>query len=247
MYNSIFPDPQWFPKDPEICKTDYYKSVYKCFTKLWQLGILYRSAGQCLALSDLMQKFLKGEGIESELFECNLMVQNKQTDNYTFIGYEYDHTVDYNCNPTDSISNGILKDHVVVITKTEIPILIDLTCSFIDQNYPFIIQPILNTVEGKITIDLPTSEWVYSRKNHSHLPVLYQDSILNRIKKDIEIDKNLNLMLSKINLINKIIIVLTITVTLNFIRGTHDYYQKYVIKDNGWGPNPNYVNQSTKP
>lgn len=247
MYTSIVPNSNWFVKDPSILNSDYYKSIIKCFNKLWTLGILHRSVGQCLALSDLMCKLLKGEGIESELFECSLLVENKITGNYTFIGYEFDSQVDRYGKQTNDIVDTILKDHVVVVTKTEIPIIIDLTCSFLDERYPFILQPLLENEDGCYEIDFETSKWIYTKKQHSHVPIIYQENILNRIKRDTKIDNELKEVCKKLNKINYIILMLCAIAITNFIRGGIDFYAKYINKTNGWGPDPNYIHQSIKP
>lgn len=242
MQNSILPNSEWFSKDPKVCNTNYYKIIVKCFTKLWQLGVLHRSAGQCLAISDVVSKLLKSEGIESEIFECNLLIQNKLTGSFNFIGYEYDANIDCNGVSTNIVNDGVLKNHIVVITKTEVPIIIDLTCTYIDTQYPFIIQPILDYDKNDtFVIDLPTSEWTYSKKEHTHVPFLYQNSIIERIKKDNLLDKELKLILSKLNKINYIVVLLSVIASVNFIRGAYDFHSKYINKTNGWGPDPNYI------
>lgn len=246
-YQGVIPNPNWFPKEPEIVNSSYLKSIVKVFNRLWSLGVLHRSAGQCLALTDITLKLLKGEGVECEIFECCLLVQNKVTGNFTFVGYEYDSIYDINGEKTEDIPTTILKDHVVLITKTEVPILIDLTCTFIDDHQPFIIRPYVTDEKDNVIINLDTSEWIYTRKQHSHVPILMQNNIIDRIKKDTQIDSELKTICLKLNRLNYIIIMLCVVAVTNFLRGGADFYQKYINKTNGWGPDPTYIHQPTKP
>jgi hypothetical protein len=206
-------------------QTDYYKKIKNVVNELYLSGLVETGSGYCLSMSDIVHKLLHKEGIESTLVECNLMVIVKNPPGLYLMGYKGFHENTYD-------STKKMENHIVCVTKTEIPILIDLSISHIDKNVFFICSPILNveTHTNLAEFEFESSTWTYTERLNSELPRLHQKSIINRIKEDQRITK-------EIKFIKLIIISLFAISSANFVRGVYDFYQKYVNDSNGFGPN----------
>lgn len=212
----------------ELKKYDFYNQILEVVSDLHNMGVLSKSSGQCFAISDIVSKLLKNRGIDCVLVECNLLMINKRNNSLNLIGYDKN-----SIDPRNMINN-----HIVCITKTEVPILIDLSVPFLSQDNPYIIE-VANYKNGNIgEYDYENSYWVYSEKTFSQIPLLHQKSIVDRIKKDIEVDDKLENIDVSISKLRKFIIITIGLVLLNFIRGFYDFNQKYIIKNNGFGPIP---------
>lgn len=193
-------------------------------------GVVSKSRGYCLGVSDLMQKTLLQQGIKSKLVECKLSVIFNNVPEMIVIGHN-DSGFEENCG-LDEMST-----HVVVITETEVPYLIDLSIGHIDKAIPYIVRP-LNAPDNQVPciseFEFPTSTWTYHEKQNKLLPKLHEASILNRIKTDNQIKKD-------ISTFRLFLIALSVITSLNFVRGSYDFYQKYINKTNGFGPSKQLV------
>ena len=69
------------------------------------------------------------------------------------------------------------------------------------------------------------------------MPGLHQQSILERIETDLKVESRICENEKQIKLIQRIAIAVLCVSSINLIRGSYDHYQKYVVKDNGFGPN----------
>lgn len=218
----------------KITNQPYFKNIEVLVKIFEDSGMTFRSAGHCMAMSDLVQRLLLEQGIESYLVECTLSVISKDEFlKLRVLGHD-----------TSSKKNEMqVETHVVCVTKTKVPILIDLSIGYITKEVKHIVYPIfesnVSNEDNIVTIDLGHSVWIYNKRKISNLPELHEKSILKRIQTDIKIDKN-------IKLINKILIGVGIITSLNFIRGTYDFYQKYLNKTNGFGPVPVQVDKTIK-
>ena len=213
----------------KIKKEPYYKNIESLVKIFEESGMIFRSTGHCMAMSDLVQRLLSEQGIESYLLECTLTVITR--DPFT--------KVDFLGHDTDSYKNKQqVETHVVCITKTKIPILIDLSIGYITKKVNYVVFPIfeelISNPENILTIDFGHSLWIYNKRALSNLPELHEKSIINRIDTDIKTDE-------KFKKVFGILCFLIVITTLNFIRGTYDHYQKYINKTNGFGPNKTIV------
>lgn len=195
---------------------NYYIKTKEVVENLRHSGMLRYGSGYCLSMSDVILKLLHKEGINAELVECNLMVMLKNPPGIFLVGYKGFH--ENNFNPEHRIEN-----HVVCITKTKIPILIDLSLSHVDHQIPYICEPILeeHSHTDLAEFDFETSTWTYQSRENSELPKLHQKSIINRIKTDIRVDK-------EIKFIKYFLFVLFSVSSLNFIRGAYDFYYTFI-------------------
>jgi hypothetical protein len=119
-----------------------------------------------------------------------------------------------------------LDTHVVVVTKTSIPMLIDLSIYGVLPNLvPYICERVTNmSSEDILSLDLGHSTWIYKIKEINKIPRMYQKSIVDRFKTDRSVQRSL--------LFLKIwIIIVTAVTTLNAIRGAYDFYHVHVVRD----------------
>jgi hypothetical protein len=212
-------------RDEELRKTPYYNKAISIIQGLWNSGVIQRAPGQCLSVSDMMYKLLTFEGVPCKIVECNLIVWSKNKPKLDVVGFENL----LGCDP------NMINTHVICVTNTEIPMLIDLSISNIDPNIPFICER-LKSEDFQILsqYEFENSTWKYGHKQTSAIPELHQKTILERINYDNQIDK-------KFKVITKVIIGLSIITILNFIRGGADFYYKYINRNNGFGPGQHKV------
>jgi hypothetical protein len=213
-------------KNHPVTETEYFKIIKGVVDNLKTSGMLEAGSGYCLSMSDIILKLLHKQGIKSKLVECNLMVTLKNPPGMFLMGYPGFNQNNYN-------SEKMMQTHIVCITETEVPILIDTSISHIDKSIPYICAPILRNFEhtNLTEYDFETSTWTYTEREDVdiELPKLHQKSIIDRIKKDGEIQK-------QISTIQKIVIIALSISSMNFMRGAFDFYQTYVNQNNDWGP-----------
>ena len=213
-------------KNHPVIQTEYFKTIKNVVDGLIVSGMVDAGSGYCLSMSDIVLKLLHKEGIKSRLVECSLMVTLKSPPGMYLMGYPGFGASNYD-------SERMMQTHIVCVTETEIPILIDLSISHIDKNIQYICAPILKNFEhtNLTEYDFETSTWTYTQKESTdvELPKLHQKSILDRIKTD-------QLVSSELKLVKKLIIFALTVSSLNFIRGTYDFYQTYINQYNDWGP-----------
>lgn len=215
---------EYYFNNPRLSDSIEYQQIIGTIRDLYINGVIQRSSGYCLSSSDMVYKILSANGIKSRIVECSLVIKTHNPPTLNIVGED---------NLFEITSSNIMNSHVVVITETEVPMIIDLSIGHLYEytNVPFILDELVEDTERKSVykITYPNSTWVYQEKSNSKVPEIYQSSILNRIKTDKKIFKD-------IDYIKKIIYFIIIISSLNFFRGSYDFYQKYVNKSNGFGP-----------
>ena len=213
-------------KNHPVTQTEYFKVIKGVVDNLKNSGMLEAGSGYCVSMSDIIHKLLHKEGIKSQIVECSLMVTLKDPPGLFLMGYP-------GFNQNNYTKDKMLSTHVVCITQTDVPILIDLSISHIDKEIPYICAPLIRNYghANLAEYDFETSTWTYTKKPESEieLPKLHQRSILDRIKLDNQIQK-------QITFIKYFMFVLFTISTLNLIRGSYDFYQTFVNPNNDWGP-----------
>ncbi len=199
-----------------VLNENYYIKTKQIIEDLIHSGMLRFGSGYCLSMSDVVLKLLHKQGISAQMVECNLMVMKKNPPGLVLVGYKgfMENTIG---------TNQKIDNHVVCITKTKIPILIDLSIGHIDPEVPYICQPILNehSHTDLAEFEFESSTWTYQSRDEAELPNLHQKSILNRIKTDIRID-------NEIKFIKYFLFVLFTVSSLNFTRGVYDFYYTFI-------------------
>jgi hypothetical protein len=177
--------------EPQIIETQaYYKQIVATLQNMEQAGLIDRLAGQCVAACDLVQNFLHQVGIESKIVEVQLTVTNKNPERpdipeFMFIGFD---GMGY---------PGQIDTHVIVVTKTEIPLLIDLSVShFMPTDRKFVLKPLPDVSPGTkdfsilAEYDFDGTKLVYQEKKNSRYPVLHQKNIVERLVEDQKMQRN---------------------------------------------------------
>lgn len=195
---------------------DYFIKTKQVVENLKHSGMLDAGSGYCLSMSDIVLKLLHKEGINAELVECNLMVMMKDPPGLFLMGYKGFHENIYD-------ETKRMENHIICITKTKIPILIDLSIHHIDKNIQYICEPILDKHSHTdiAEFEFPTSTWTYQSRPLSELPKLHQTSIINRIQTDVKVNK-------EITFIKYVLFTLFAISSLNFVRGIYDFYYTFV-------------------
>lgn len=220
---------QYETLDEELKNTLDYQKVIGIVKGLWGGGTIKRAPGYCLSVSDMMLKLLRTQGIKSRLAECSVTVITQDPPSISMIGHE-------------GINTGMeneMDNHIVVITDTEIPMLIDLSVFHFSEitGKPFIVERISPSEScGLSEYIFENSRWMYEEKPNSKVPHLHQQSILDRINLDRKIE-------SSFKTLNRIMVAVAIISSINFVRGLYDFNQKYIIKDNGFGPTTKLLNK----
>jgi len=120
--------------DLELSKTEYYNQIVRCFQKLDEYHTLSRFSGYCLAASDIVSKMLTSYNIDCKIIECELMITYKESNGYTFVGFD-DMLTDR------EIASGSIDTHAIVITNTEIPMLIDASIAqYLPSDHSYIVE-----------------------------------------------------------------------------------------------------------
>ena len=190
-----------------IEKISEYKIVRETVDRFIDSGVVHLSAGQCLSSSDMIYMSLLHQGIKSHLVECQLLISYK--DNPTkpvYVGFP----------GTKLRRAGELETHIVCVTDTEPPMLIDASVSYL---LPFgtlvIVSEVVNG-DNRVFGNIKTEavELIYQEKITQMVALAHQTSIVNRIatdvlvRKDIEIVKKLTyigIALSTVGIIDVIL------------------------------------------
>lgn len=136
-----------------------------------------RLAGNCIAASDIVQSMLYDQGVDSEIIECTLTIGGYDIPNqpaYAFIGYDKIDGVTKNPSGIDT--------HVVVITKSEPPMLIDFGVRHrLDATHNHVCVEV-NSVDPRIITEakLGNLNLVYRIKERIKLPAIHQKSLHQR-------------------------------------------------------------------
>lgn len=217
-------EPAQSPTDDEELRNDpEYQKVIKHINSLWESGVIRRGSNHCLSMSDLIYNVLKLDGIKSRVVECKLTVLGVDPPGFSLVGhnglmYRTGGALDPNNYDT----------HVICITETKIPMLIDLSINHLRKEVQFICErlngdtvevpdrPIKDKVIGYYNFG--ASIWTYQIKEKSPLmiPELHQRSIIDRIRTDQKIANAIKWLF--------ILNIIGIAITLaNAIRGIIDF------------------------
>lgn len=208
--------------DQELLADKDYQKVINLIENFCSLGILQRGAGFCLSVADTLSKVLKANGINSELVECELVITTENPPTINMVGQDY--------NPV--VNETQINCHIVCVTKTKIPMLIDISVADYESitGVVFVCERLKASEEADLCkATYPGSSYFYNKKLNPILPGMHQISMIDRIKTDNQIFRSL----SKLYLLLYVAIGIT---SLNFVRGSFDFYSKYVNSTNGFGP-----------
>lgn len=164
--------------------------------------VVQRLQGNCVGAADIVQNLLSFYGIESRIVECQLFAikENKDMKEFCFVGFNA-----IGLNPAN------IDTHVVVVTLTEEPLLIDASIGHLLHNGLKImikkLDPEVNDIIGKFLID--DLSLTYTNKKNIKLPALHQKSLIDRLNEE-------RVFKEKVSFISKAVIVLGAFSLINF-------------------------------
>lgn len=187
-YNPFPPIPKITTFDTALAETKDYKSVHKFLLELWTSGVIQKGSGYCLSMTDMIKTILAQHNIDSDVVECKLTVLSQNPPGLLLVGHD---------GLRNTTATTDMDTHFICVTKTEIPMLIDLSIFNIRSEIPFICER-LNATNESLEENLlakyqyENSSWVYQAKAASRLPQVHQLSMLNKIKNDIRVNQDIN-------------------------------------------------------
>ncbi len=207
--------------DDQLRLTEDYQKVMGVIKHLQDTNTLEYGQGYCLSMCDILYTLLKQQGIKSRLVECKLTVTGYNPPFLHVIGSDDER----------NRSNGNIDTHVILITDTAIPMIIDASIGNIAMGREQYIVERVNGADVETIAEhvINGTTWLYTLKLSHRLPRVHEQSIVERMTTDRTIFKNLSLL--------KILVIVALTISaFNAIRGGYDFYQVYVDDTNYWGP-----------
>jgi hypothetical protein len=211
-------------ENEELLKNKDYNAIVSVLNRMARSGAIALGTGFCTSMADMVKTALSHRNIKSKIVECQLTLTYFECDppEISFVGF------------TDLVNPGEIDTHVVVVTETDPPFLIDASIKHrLPPNNIAIVEPIkknftdpFNLVDTKFdNINLTVS---YYQKKVQSFALSHNDSIVERMETDKKVFKSLFIL--------KILISIALTIgVINGIRGGYDFYQIY-INENYWGP-----------
>jgi hypothetical protein len=217
---------EFLTSDQELINTDYYKEISSVLTGMIKSDTVRLTTGWCISSSNIIYLALQQRGIKCQIIEVELLITYNTIGKGTqqcFIGFE------------NIKSPGEIDTHVVILTKTPVPILIDASISDkISLFTPVVIERAESLPDRIIGLysyqkDNLNLKLLYKQKENQKVGEIYFKSFVDRINTDKEIFKNLNLL--------KLLVTIALVIGgLNLIRGAYDFYETFVNDENYWGP-----------
>lgn len=158
-----------------------YKAIIEIVSKLITSGTTKMGEGYCISVSDILYNILRQNGIKCHLLEVQLSAVDHKTGTSYMVGFN---------NAFQKESADKINTHVVVVTETKVPYLIDLS---IAHRLPDLMQAVVIKAEGekdKVIAEAKHKDFglIYQQKvgftETIPFPHLHQISILERIATD---------------------------------------------------------------
>ena len=171
-----------------------YEKIAATVSRLMNNGVIRMGQGWCISMCDMLYTLLKQQGIESKMVECQATVTQRLqdgTDSVALIGFD------------DSNNPGHISSHVVLVTLTTPPMIIDASIGHIlpqDQNV--LVDRCLDQISGRVFANICTDTLTitYQEKLTPKIPLTHQQSVIDRIVTDQKIFSDITL-LKKLNYI----------------------------------------------
>jgi hypothetical protein len=181
----------------DVKKDPTYIKICESVEKLILNGVPIMGQGYCISVSDVVQNFLIQNGVPCRLVEVQVSIQDKATGHIEIVGFD-------NQNKKFEFNNDSEIDtHVVVVTETEFPFLIDASIAhLLPKKGTEVIVDVVNGTKDKdlAVLNFDKQILIYQEKTKTKIPRLHQSSIINRIATDQRIFKEIGI-LKKLNYI----------------------------------------------
>jgi hypothetical protein len=201
-----------FTTSEKIKNTIEYKKIQEIIERMDRTNLIWLGRGQCISMSDVICAALFQAGIKSKMVECQVFVTNENVNPSQSVSVGYD----------NSLQSGQIDTHVVVVTDTETPIIIDASLSYLLPDGKNILVDEVVNLPNRVFCDVKKDGFslTYQQKTSNKVIFEHQKSIIERIETDRQIFKNLKYL--------KIFIIIALVLgSLNFLRGSYDFYQVY--------------------
>lgn len=165
----------------ELKNLEEYQVVCGVIENLISTGLGKMGEGYCISVSDIVYNILSQNKIKCHLMEVQLSIVDQLTNETRMIGHE----TSFHQNSHEKVTT-----HVVVVTDTKVPMLIDLSIAHrLPQGYQCIIEK-AEDVGNKVlsTFEFENIGFIYQEKKQGiGIPSLHQVSILDRMATDQKI------------------------------------------------------------
>jgi hypothetical protein len=204
----------------EIKNTKDYLAIVEVIERMDRTNVLWLGRGQCISMSDILCAALFQVGIKAKMVECQAVITNHNVVPSESVTIGYD----------GSNQPGQIDTHVVCVTQTEIPMIIDASISFLLPSDKKILVDKIIDADNRVFYNTKCDgfDLTYQQKTTNKIGFEHQRSIIDRIETDNRIFKNMNWL--------KTLIIISLSIsTVNALRGAYDFYNVYFTK-NSWGP-----------
>lgn len=176
-----------FTTDRELVKTQDYNRVSATVFRLIQSGVTEMGRGWCISMSDTVYTLLKQQGINSRLVECQVTITDTVNEEEVtrLVGVDQAHRT-----PMD------VSTHVVVITETTPPMIIDASIGHLLPDAAVLIDRCGDPRPDRIFGDFRQNNFqiTYQEKLNSKVPLVHQTSMIDRIVTDQRIFSEIRLL-----------------------------------------------------
>lgn len=167
--------------------------IKKILDDLDKVGFYTTANGHCISTSEVLKNILMEKGFKSYLIECKVLIQ------YLTPPFIY-HAIGFDM---DKVRPNSIDTHVVLITETKTPYIIDASIAGrLPKSNLYVLSKLQKDFEGVnlFSVDTDLVKVIYEQRDGYKLPSLYQQNIMERLKSNIEINKDISL-LKKLNYI----------------------------------------------
>lgn len=171
----------------EILDTPEGPQIKLAFDQLMGAGggeLFKRFAGNCVSVADVIQSVLSYFGVKAKCFECQVLAVKDigPQKAFSFVGLN-----DIGVTPNN------VDTHVVVVTETTIPILIDGSLGHLLPEDDQIVVRQLKSLDPEIIglFTFPTIQLLYKQKKNIRLPSLHQKNLLDRLNDETQTKQRL--------------------------------------------------------
>lgn len=177
MKNSIITANPYLEQDPE------YKKICTIIQRLVETGIVARGEGHCISMSSMLHALLLQNGITSHMVECQVVITHNESKRLVFIGFDAPG------------SEKIVDSHVVLITATKTPMIIDVSIGHkLPKHYQVIIDVAGKEKNMLANVHHADVTLTYEEKQKSNIPLIHQRSIIDRMATDAKIFEDMRIL-----------------------------------------------------
>jgi hypothetical protein len=196
-----------YKQHPDLKQVKENKQIENVVNKLLEMDSLDGLHGNCVLACEIVQNMLSHYGVDSKTVECQLMIVNND-----------DGKVHFNFVGLDGFIGGpgTVDTHVVVITNTNPPVLIDASISkSLPVESPIVVRvPNSLDPESMGVFKVDTVELNYNNKKNIKLPYIHQRTLVDRMKSESSSKKQIDKVRKLVMLA---IIFGTINLSLNLL------------------------------